>query len=226
MIRPYTSLAGMLLGAAAFAQSFSLSPNDTLWVNAPLSGLSIHDIYQVNETGYPLELRWDSVLVDMPAAWDYSMCDLGHCYPGLPAQGGVMIPVEVGESAFMGLNLIPNGVAGTGILQASVTDLNVPGSTVLLTWIITAGVVGVDEATATSAIQLYPVPAQDRLEVRVGSAGVLVVRVHDLTGRAVNVPVLRTGTGLVLEVSALQPGGYVLAVGTGEGAVRKSFIKQ
>ena len=108
------------------AQSFTISPNDTLWVNAPLTSLSIHDIYQVNGTGGPIDLAWDSLLVDLPEPWDYSTCDFGHCYPGIPAAGGEMLPVGAGELGFLGLNLMPNGVAGTGVAPASPNSVNAP----------------------------------------------------------------------------------------------------
>lgn len=225
--RTMVIVLSILAGCAhVSAQSFAISPNDTLWVNAPLTSLSIHDIYQVNGTGGPLDLAWDSIMVDLPEPWDYSTCDFGHCYPGIPAAGGAMLPVGVGELGFLGLNLMPNNVPGTGVVQLRVYDVTDAANGVVLTWIVAAGVVGVADMNAEAGFELYPIPAQDELRIRTLLAAGTEVKVYDLGGKAVQVPMQRSADGLMLHVASLQAGAYVLVLNNATGVSRRSFIKQ
>ena len=211
---------------SASAQTFTIDPNDTVWVNPPLATLSIFDIYQANQSGSAIDLAWDSVLVDLPEAWDYSTCDLGHCYPGIPAAGGQMIPVDTGALGFLGVNFMPNGVPGTGIVQLRVYDLADPGNAVLLTWIATTDGVGVDEMAVRADLELYPVPAGDVLHVRGITDPVTDVRIVDATGKTVSAGWRQVNDGLSLDVSGLDPGCYVLILNSAAGYHRRSFIKQ
>ena len=218
-------LALTALSCTVKAQSFLIETNDTVYEQPPLGMLSIFDIYQTNTSGAVLYLGWDSVLVDLPVGWGYSSCDFGHCYSGIPATGGDMEPVEIGELGFLGLNVMPNGIPGSGKVQMNVYDLASPTNTVLLTWFVTAAPVGIEDTGALSAVILYPNPAQEQLFVR-GATTNAALTLFDINGRSLSLPVRRTTEGHSVDVSALRAGCYTLVLTTEQGSLREVFIKQ
>ncbi|HRF82092.1 MAG TPA: T9SS type A sorting domain-containing protein, partial [Flavobacteriales bacterium] len=69
-----------------------------------------------------------------------------------------------------------------------------------------------------------PNPAQDRIQIRLGGAGVLRYRITDTVGR-----VVLGGTSMSndrIDVQELSNGAYVLEVIQGEHRASKQFIKQ
>lgn len=70
------------------------------------------------------------------------------------------------------------------------------------------------------ALRVWPSPAADRLFVA-GPAD-LLPRVFDLTGRALDPPLIRSGTHWIVNVGALRKGTYIVQLG--RGAVR--FLKE
>mgnify|MGYP000461619845 CR=1 FL=1 len=101
----------------SWGQTLVPEPNDTLWIEGvPQNVLTMYDIYQENISDETIELTWETVLVDVPSGWDYSVCDNGTCYVGIPDGFTMPNPVPAGESGFLGLNLTPNS-EGSGILQ-------------------------------------------------------------------------------------------------------------
>lgn len=148
----------------SWGQTLVPEPNDTLWIEGvPQNVLTMYDIYQENISDETIELTWETVLVDVPSGWDYSVCDNGTCYVGIPDGFTMPNPVPAGESGFLGLNLTPNS-EGSGILQIYVHVSGEPENGFLCTWIFSAATVGV-EALHQAAFSLYPNPANEFLTV-------------------------------------------------------------
>ncbi|HEY0977330.1 MAG TPA: thiol protease/hemagglutinin PrtT [Flavobacteriales bacterium] len=88
--------------------------------------------------------------------------------------------------------------------------------------------VGVDESSAWQALRIHPNPAQDRLNVDLASiaGSVKALEILSLEGRCVAnpaLPAVRDGR-LVLDVSTLNEGAYLLRLSTDEGVRTERLI--
>ncbi len=209
------------------AQTFTVTPNDTMWVVVPPSGISIFDIYQENITSAAIDFVWSPVFSDIPAGWDYSMCDLGHCYIGLPATGA-MDPVQPGEQGFLGLNLNPQNISGSGMVQLLVNDVNDPNNGQVLTWIFESqATIGINEASPFANVSVYPNPAEEAMTV----SGFFDVRPEHLTaidamGRRIALAANMGGKTITVDLTSLAAGHYVLEMSQGDQLLRRPFIKR
>src|SRR5437773_2046098 len=132
----------LLMGCASICaaqQTFVIKPAKVLNVSAPLNKIIIFDIFQQNVDKTPISLGWKRIEVNLPAAWDFSMCDFGTCYAGIP-DTATMFPVDPDSSGFLGLNIIPNGQSGTGQVKCYVFDTRFPENGDTVTWNVSSGI--------------------------------------------------------------------------------------
>lgn len=225
----FTSVAAILFAACinnTSAQTYTINPNDTLVVSAPYNTLSIYDIFQDNITSSPIDLAWTLVSNNLVAGWDYSLCDLGHCYTGLPSSGQ-MDPVPVSGQGFLGLNVDPGSISGTGFVRIYVYDLTAPGDGDTLTWIVST-TVGIDEQNSLLQVNLFPNPATDYITVQSSVSGVetIEITITDVTGRTVGASVSNIGSQYLVNIAELPAGNYILRCSTSEGyQAQRQFIK-
>src|SRR5439155_19685555 len=118
--------------------SYTVTPSNTMHVDAPVNKLTIFDIYQENLDSLPISLGWRKLELNIPPEWDYSMCELGRCYAGIP-DSSQMDDVAPHNKAFLGLNIIPNGKSGTGTVRCIIFDVRYPAQRDTFTWYVTAG---------------------------------------------------------------------------------------
>ncbi len=153
----------MAVCGTTFSQSYVISPSKTIIVSATANQLTIFDIYQRNISGNPLNLGWKRISLTIPSGWDYSLCDYGTCYPGLP-DTGAMATVAIADSGFLGLNINPYSFSGTATASIYVYDKTAPSSGDTLTWIVHAGNVGIS-GIYKAAVCLYPNPAASYIKI-------------------------------------------------------------
>lgn len=124
----------------------------------------------------------------------------------LTAAGTSTIPVDYKL-------LDPAPYAGPEVLYRLWQE-DLDGTTTLLTMISTS-------TCATTDLVLYPNPARDRVQVKLPmqDAGVLLITVHDATGRVVlQQNVEHTGTTILLNVLDFAPGTYQVRFATTDGS--------
>lgn len=145
------------------AQTYTLTPGNIDTVDAPFNILSIFDIYQNNISSQKILLRWTKISQSLPAGWDYSLCDLGHCYTGIPSSG-TMDSVDVAQQGFLGLNINPFAIAGQGIVKLYVYDAAFPTGGDTVTWVVNAAPVSVEENYSVwNNLSVYPNPATSHI---------------------------------------------------------------
>lgn len=228
MKRIFTLVFGitLMLTADLRSQTYAITPNDTIVVTAPYYNITIFDIFQDNISGAPLNLGWTLISNNLVAGWDYSLCDYNTCYVGLPASG-TMATVPIGGQGFLGLNVDPTNISGTGTVRIYVYDVTDPNGGDTLTWIVNTPPVGIDPvAGEATTIGIYPNPVQDQLFVS-GSAGAnATVTILDMTGRVVAQGVQTTAGLFTVDVAELPAGMYVMSYQAENGVVeQKEFIK-
>lgn len=213
----------ILAAGNASAQSYRVLPDDTLRVTAIANELTIFDIYQENLTQEPLLLGWRTVSNELPEGWDFSVCDLGSCYAGMPV-GGEMHPTPVGEKAFLGLNIEPRGVAGTGVARIYVYDTKSPETGDTLTWIVDVANASVPLASVKKA-QTYPNPFSRSVTLNFGQTVSGNVVVRDLSGSVVARLRVFQEEAVLLALPEAAPGVYIIEYPTDEGYRSVNVIK-
>ncbi|MBA3664497.1 MAG: T9SS type A sorting domain-containing protein [Bacteroidetes bacterium] len=216
-----------LISLAFAAQTYSISPAKTVTFSAPYNNITINDIYMTNTGSTTLSITWELISINLPATWDYSMCDLGTCYTGIPAGPNTMNTATAGgANPFLGLNINPQAVAGTGTVVVRAYKTGSPSSADTLTWKITAGAVGVEELTASkTGIKIYPNPVANSLNIEFGSTKVQEVTITDALGRTILKPITSTGNNTI-DLSALQKGFYLVNIVTDEKVMFKRIVKE
>jgi len=216
-------LFGLMLGSMnlAMGQFYTITPNDTVVTIVPQNQLTIVDIYQHNATVDTIQLSWTKVYEDIPAGWDYSLCDLGTCYPGFPL-GGTMALIAPPDSGFLGVNVDPFSLTGTLTVRFYVYETSAPTQGDTLTWILTAETTGMEDEIANS-FKIYPNPTTDVIYISY-EAFPAIVTVYDMNGKVMMNQNVSTNNEAI-DVSSLPKGNYIMTVGN-NNLIRKGFIKQ
>ncbi len=203
--------------------SYSIMPARSLTVSAPASSVTIFDIYQKNTGPSKIVLKWKRISVSLPGTWQYSMCDLGTCYSGIPAGPNTMDTVAVNGQGFLGLNINPGITSGTGVVKVYVYQNTFPNNGDTLTWYINANVNGFEEIFANDNIKIFPNPVRNILTININNSFNENVSAYftDGLGRKVLTAVLSNRNNTI-DISGLENGFYNLIIESKE----KQFIKR
>jgi hypothetical protein len=216
----------ILLAFIGKSQTYSISPAKTVTFTAPFNNVTINDIYMVNTGTTSLSITWELISINVPTGWDYSMCDLGTCYPGIPAGPTTMNTATVGGSdPFLGLNIDPQNIAGTGTVVVRVYLTGNSSNPDTLTWKITGNAVSIEELTSGGPIKIYPNPVSDKLNINLGNIEIKEVNITDALGRMVLQPKTSAGNN-TLDLSGLQKGFYMVNIVTPEKTLFKRLVKE
>ena len=217
--------------SASYAQerSYVVTPSHSIVDNTDQSEEYLkYYIYQENKTSGGLVLGWNRILADIPAGWDYSLCDLGTCYPGIPS-GDVMDTVPVNDKGFLAMSIYPYGIDGQANIVMEVYDVNSPEIRDTLTWVITVkSLAGVNE-TAKDLLQLsiYPNPSTDRALIRFTEVQSGTVRLYNTLGVEVRQMVIKSSREQEIDVSGLSSGAYTVTFTSDQGVLSStSIVKQ
>lgn len=126
----------LLTNLNIFGKNFNIKPSKTLIFTAQSNIGNIETIKLYNLGTVPLSLSWRLLSNTLPIGFDYSICDLGHCYPGLPTEVKLMNDCPVGDFAFFNLDVSPYDVAGRGMVKILVYETANPSSSDTVTFIV------------------------------------------------------------------------------------------
>jgi hypothetical protein len=205
--------------------NYTISPNKSINLNVVLNQTTASKIYQVNTSNTKVLLKWERILVNLPASWVHTTCDYGSCYGGTPAGPITMDSIPVGGQGLLGLDIDPGNVLGTGMIKVLVYQNGYRSSGDTLTWNITSSAVGINELTDESGIKVYPNPASDVLNINfTNGVSISSAYVIDPLGRKVK-QIAFSGINNSVNVSDLNAGYYNLIVETKSGLLFKKIVK-
>ena len=168
-----------------FAQSYSISPNDSIVVVTPYSDLNHFTIQQNNLTNGYLVFSWQQVSLNIPVGWTANLCDAGNCYPGFPTNG-TMDTIFSGNYGLMSLGINPDTIIGTAIIRYAVWEVNTPAQIDTLTWIITAnGSVGIIDLRDKNNFSIYPNPAKNSVSIVSDFQSEFSFTMNDIVGKEI-----------------------------------------
>jgi len=213
----------LLLHSMAYTQSYSITPNDTLIAEATPDQLTIFDIYMDNTSGTDtLIVHWERVSLDIPDEWDYSLCDLGTCYPGVPDEG-MMYPVAPGDQGFLGFNVFPLFVSGTTTLVMRVWEESAPEDTDTLVWVISSDFGTAVNSISGNTVSIYPTIIDQTITIENIATHNSFLNIFDLQGRNVFDEILTTGTNTI-DVSDLPKGQYIARILSNNSVVKTQAV--
>jgi len=148
----------------SFAQSYSITPNDSMEGSVPFNDLYHFIIQQNNLTGDNIILSWEKISAEIPESWNAYLCDLGFCYGNFP-DSGTMDTVPAGEYGLLSVGVNPFEISGTGVVQYSVWDEAHPEKVDTLTWIINSENTTTINNSSPNKFIVYPNPAKNQITI-------------------------------------------------------------
>lgn len=204
-------LAFIFLSATQIqAQNYSFSPTnkyvETLDINC---GYTDFQVNIVNHKSTKLSMTWYLDTNSFLKAWDYSLCDFGNCFVGIPS-GHQMDSISIGSSGFLKLNFSPQGIAGKGLVRMIIYETSNPSvkDTVLFSFNVgtLAGVKDINNPT----FNIYPNPTNTYANIIFDQSKISQVVLYSLDGReAMKVQPNINGT---IDVNALPVGTYIITI--------------
>jgi hypothetical protein len=205
-------------------QSFNVVENDTMYIsNLPLETYTSHYIHVHNSGAEEIQMAWEKVSVSVSQDWEYSLCDLGTCYIGVP-NGAVVAQNLLADSlGFFGMNFTPHS-AGNGEVRVKIWDTALPQSPTYLTWIFSTDIAGL-QTEALPYIKIYPNPANAFLNIDLPNNGDLFsISIISLTGQLIYEIKKRPAGLIVCETSEIASGIYLLRIDSGQYLTTSQII--
>lgn len=163
---------------------------------------------------------YKSLLVDYPMFWDVSFCDNKNCYATFKTQD-TMAAVAPNMEASIKITVFPNGKAGVAKVRYIIFDYNNTTDMDTVTWNINVRWGAETKSWIAEAVQVYPNPVVDVLNV--SNLGDAVLEVVDSRGAVVKNTKSVEGR---LDVSELASGLYFIHCQSVDKMQTISFVKK
>ncbi len=211
---------------AGLAQPLTLS-SSSININGDATATLSAETHLTNNTANTLSITWHRSVVSMPVGWTTTVCDTNNCYAaGTSSQ---VFTLLAGHSGFLTLNVFPNNIMGTGVVNIDSYDASDSANTsARATYNINVNSLGVATIAQVKEIYLYPNPAHNELNITLDeSVNPSSLDVYNLLGlRVASLPVAGGSQIYTMNLSNLAKGMYFLRVTTAAGKViTKSFSK-
>lgn len=203
------------------AQSYTITPNDSILATGTMDIETSYDIVQTNNYPDTIFLYWEKVSAVLPDQWVALICDNNLCYNGL-LQGGNMDSMFQGHDGLLSVHVTPHANAGKAIIRYAVWDISNASLKDTLTWVINANPTGISPLTQNSTIIFI---SGNNLVVQNNDRQLTHIRVSNLEGRILLESSL-TDNKMLFYVSNFSTGTYfVQATGTNRTFTRKVLIQ-
>ena len=136
---PLFILLGILSFNALGQKNFKIiqSSNDNVEVLFCDEELEASKTGILNKSNDSLVLGWRCIKNTLHEDWDYSLCEYGRCFAGIPSHS-VIRPIAPKTEGFLNLHLDPNLISGKGEVIIQVYELDEPKNQKYLTFTVEA----------------------------------------------------------------------------------------
>ena len=191
------------------AQTYSITPAKTVSISAQLNNISNKYIYMPNTGGAKIILKWKKISDNLPAGWDYSMCDKGNCYAGVPVGPTTMDTVYVSDQGYFNLAVDPLNELGSGTVRIYMWQDGFESAGDTLTWHVNAIPVSVEELKLSDNIQIFPNPASSNLNIVLNDSKFHDIEIKSIVGQVIFNGEVKSGTNNI-DVSNFSKGIYFI----------------
>lgn len=223
----YFLLALLLIGYRnGVAQTnYSISPSSSITFSLSFNQNNEAKIYQVNTSANKLLLKWKTLSINLPSGWAHSSCDYGACYGSIPNGPNTMDSIGVGGQGFIGIDIDPSNIAGTGEVKVYIYEEGNYNNGDTLTWSITTNLVGIEENFKEDKFLIYPNPTSDFIKVIQGnnSEEFTTITITDQKGNIIKtLPI--TGLITAVDLADLISGTYYLLIQSKRRSVTRKLL--
>jgi hypothetical protein len=218
---------GALLGivfcgvGSLLAQGFELENGKTEHTFYPNSDMPVDcTIHFKNIKKSPIVFAYEKVIVDFPTVWDVSFCDNRNCFASF-LDKDTMAKVAPNAEASLKITVFPNGKADTAVVKYALWDYENTSDRDTLTWNIYIRWSAETKSWKSEAVQVYPNPVDDVLNV--SNLGDAVLEVVDSRGAVVKNTKSVEGR---MDVSELASGLYFIHCQFVDKMQTISFVKK
>lgn len=227
-----------VLISAVFAGNSLLTVNgDSLLINAiaiPAEEYTI-SLTATNLDTVSRNLKWRYTSLNLPSAWESTLCDKSQCYSITPSNFNTIrtAPMLAGENSIIKWGVTPFCTAGTGN-AAMILWLEGDSANTVLTIQCRAAVsldvsctVSIPERDEDAGLKIFPNPATDFITLSgLNSRRDGRIEVYNMIGKLQLQRTLNAATESGINISNLSPGIYLLKVyREGKSVMTRTFNK-
>ncbi|MCW3127309.1 MAG: hypothetical protein JWO03_2967 [Bacteroidetes bacterium] len=216
----------LMLSNTVFAQTFTITPDDSASSSGYREDMQSLFIYQHNTSPDTISIKWKKVSASVPALWDATICDNLLCYTGLQ-DSGVMNRIAPDTAAYLLLHVTSHVNYGTAIVRYAVWDVANPAMKDTLTFLVTANdVSAINEAGSDQNFRIYPNPVQGTLQIQTSIGSDFTYTIKDLSGREILTDSF-TGGSCSVPAGNIASGIYCLSISDKDkNTYTKKIIKE
>lgn len=226
-VRLVLSVAAILAATdISFAQTFSLTPNDSININGVLEDVQTLSIQQPNISNDTITLKWKKVSESVPLLWDASVCDNHFCNTSL-VDSGMMNPVVPLDYGLLLVHITPHVNYGTAVIRYVVWDIANPTLKDTLTYILTSNATsGIAETENKNAFSIFPNPANQNINIISNLQTSFQFFITDVSGKEIEKGISKTNSAFISTQNFVD-GIYSVYIFTeNKNSITKKFIVQ
>ncbi len=208
---------------SSHAQEFKFfhEPSDSLIADIQNNIVTVHQIYQVNETDEELILKWRIIENTIPDDWILELCDNVTCYANYP-NSMVMDTISGDVKAFLKLSVNPNGDTNPAHMTFRVSEDGDDSNFKIAYFEFNPMIIDNVDTKDAASIEVFPNPCSSTLFLdNINQEDVLSLQVLNMQGQLM----ISTKEKSSLNVASLVPGSYILNIRTAESHFAKVFEK-
>jgi len=203
----YYLLASLLTYSCLLcAQSIIVSPSPASGTGLPSDIFIKIESMVTNNTNSPMDIRWERINVQTPAAWDNAVCDKNGCYA--PSVDTETFNINAGEMSIMAIWFVPNSTAGTGEVELRIYNAADSANTVITNTYTAMAQLSDSEDIHAESFSVFPNPATNFIQFPYNPQ-IATVRLYDMLGKEI-IHQTVTEDKNQLDVSKLNKGSYLI----------------
>jgi hypothetical protein len=206
------------------AQTFETVPSDSVYTTLHPNASAELTIYWRNSSAQSISLSYQEISVSYPAGWIVQICDVNACFP-MPHPQGSTWPFASGDSSFLKISVIPNGIPGSALFCYEVTD-PVDGYSSTVCMAFDATLTSTMELDMEKEVKIFPNPADATLCIAAGGQNLKAGRVELLKadGTVASRWSVHHASFQEWDVSTLAAGCYRLIYSTPTGRISRNVL--
>ena len=159
---------------------------------------------------------------ELPANWDYAVCDINNCYSGVDSQ---TFTLSAGDSGSFEVHFYPGSTIGTGKLNIFIYPVGYYSDGITVYHQCNASTSGIG-GMARFDFSMYPNPVRDILTIQFSKKGIHEIEVYNILGRRLMTKEVQNADRMRLSFANLQNGMYVIMYRTENGKVITKTISK
>lgn len=203
--------AALISATGVQGQNFLVSPADSAGGTFASDGFASVNVELQNQTTESLLFKWRLVDISFSPQWDYSLCDLGSCYPVVPDSAEMDI-TSPGGDAFFTCHMSFNNTNGYGALRIFVYEDGDEANGDTITFGFTAVTpTAIAETPLSNPLDIYPNPTTGQVTISLNNQEMNgEFSILDLSGKTIHSQRLNGAVNHIVSLKDQKAGTYIV----------------